>query len=182
MQYCSVLPHEAVDFYGTEFRRNPVGTGPFSFKMWQEGVKLVFLKNHKYFETENNQRLPYLDAVAITFVPDKQSAFLEFIKGNLDLMSGIDPTYKDELLTREGKLQPKYYSKINLITQPYLNTEYLGFMVENPERNMEARAPVKEIRKAINLAFDRKKNDQVPAKQYWHTRMPGDNSKRIAFL
>ncbi|MEI7723543.1 MAG: ABC transporter substrate-binding protein [Bacteroidota bacterium] len=157
MQYCSVLPQEAVAYYGTEFRRNPVGTGPFMFKMWQEGVKLVLLKNPKYFERKNGQRLPFLDAVAITFVPDKQSAFLEFIKGNLDLMSGIDPTYKDELLTREGKLQPEYLSKIDLITQPYLNTEYLGFMVGGTDRKMQDQIPVKEIRKAINMAFDRKK-------------------------
>ena len=157
MQYCSVVPQEAVTFYGSEFRRNPVGTGPFRFKMWQEGVKLVLVKNQSYFETENGTKLPFLDAVAITFVPDKQSAFLEFIKGNLDLMSGIDPTYKDELLTKDGKLQPKYFSRINLVTQPYLNTEYLGFMVDNTNRSFRDAIPAKEIRKAINLAFDRKK-------------------------
>ncbi|MFM7901996.1 MAG: ABC transporter substrate-binding protein, partial [Bacteroidota bacterium] len=28
-QYCSVVPHEAVEHYGKEFRKNPVGTGPF---------------------------------------------------------------------------------------------------------------------------------------------------------
>ncbi len=157
MQYCSAVPHEAVSYFGSEFRRNPVGTGPFRFKMWQEGVKLVLLRNNAYFETENGCRLPYLDAVSITFVPDKQSAFLEFIKGNLDLMSGIDPTYKDELLTKEGKLQPTYVSTINLITQPYLNTEYLGFMVEPSTDNMQRKIPSKEVRMAINLAFDRKK-------------------------
>ncbi len=157
MQYCSVIPAEAIAFYGKEFRRNPVGTGPFSFKMWLEGVKLVLLKNNSYFEKENGQKLPFLDAVAVTFVPDKQTAFLEFVKGNLDLMSGIDPTYKDELLTREGKLQPKYASRINLITQPYLNTEYLGFMVDATNREMKDKIPGKAIRKAINHAFDRKK-------------------------
>jgi oligopeptide transport system substrate-binding protein len=157
MQYCSVIPAEAIAFYGNEFRRNPVGTGPFSFKMWLEGVKLVLVKNNSYFEEENGQKLPFLDAVSVTFVPDKQTAFLEFVKGNLDLMSGIDPTYKDELLTREGKLQPKYASRINLITQPYLNTEYLGFMVDATNREMKDKIPGKAIRKAINHAFDRKK-------------------------
>jgi oligopeptide transport system substrate-binding protein len=157
MQYCSVIPHEAISYYGSEFRRNPVGTGPFRFKMWQEGVKLVFLKNEQYFEYEKGQRLPFVDAVSVTFVPDKQSAFLEFIKGNLDLMSGIDPTYKDELLTREGKLQAKYCSKINLVTQPYLNTEYLGFMVDRTNDNLPGSIPDKRVRQAINLAFDREK-------------------------
>ena len=157
MQYCSVLPPEAIAFYGADFRRNPVGTGPFRFKMWQEGVKLVLLKNNDYFEYEQGERLPHLDAVAVTFVPDKQSAFLEFIKGNLDFISGIDPTYKDELLTREGKLQPKYASRINLITQPYLNTEYLGFMVGKAGHGNASGMVDKRIRKAVNIAFDRKK-------------------------
>ena len=157
MQYCSVLPHEAISFYGHEFGRNPIGTGPFRFGMWKEGVKLVLVKNPAYFEYENGARLPYLDAVAISFVPDKQSAFLEFIKGNLDLMSGIDPTYKDELLTSEGKLQLKYQSRINLLTQPYLNTEYLGFMVDGSAGTSPSTKVPKEVRKAINLSFDRKK-------------------------
>ncbi|MFZ4522920.1 MAG: ABC transporter substrate-binding protein [Bacteroidales bacterium] len=157
MQYCSVVPHEAVAYYGGEFRSHPVGTGPFLFKMWKEGVKLVMVKNPIYFETIDNQRLPYLDAVAITFVPDKQSAFLEFIKGNLDMMSGLDPTYKDELLTSEGKLQPKYSGDIELITEPYLNTEYLAFMVGANEPGMLRQIPVKAVRQAINLSFDRKK-------------------------
>jgi oligopeptide transport system substrate-binding protein len=158
MQYCSVVPREAVAHYGADFRRNPVGTGPFTFKMWQEGVKLVLLKNPAYFEFENGKRLPFLDAVAVTFVPDKQSAFLEFIKGNLDFISGIDPTYKDELLTRAGGLQPKYKTVIRIISQPYLNTEYLGFMVDKSFLlNNKFITGDKRIRQAINLAFDRKK-------------------------
>ena len=158
MQYCSAVPYEAVSFYGADFRRNPVGTGPFMFRMWQEGVKLVLLKNPVYFESEAGKQLPFLDAVSISFVPDKQSAFLEFIKGNLDFISGIDPTYKDELLTHEGKLQPKYSSRIKLVTQPYLNTEYLGFMMNRSTRiNNRMVTADKRVRQAINLAFDRKK-------------------------
>ena len=126
--------------------------------MWQEGVKLVFVKNNRYFEKEHGESLPFLDAVSISFVPDKQSSFLEFIKGNLDFLSGIDPTYKDELLTRNGKLQAKYAARIRLITQPYLNTEYLGFMVDNKDHlNNKFNISDRRIRQAVSLAFDRKK-------------------------
>ncbi|MEI7498825.1 MAG: ABC transporter substrate-binding protein [Bacteroidota bacterium] len=158
MQYCSVIPREALEFYGPGFRRNPVGTGPFMYKMWEEGVKLVLVKNPQYFEFLENKRLPFLDAIAVTFVADKQSAFLEFIKGKLDLISGIDPTYKDELLTRDGQLQSKYAKKIILITQPYLNTEYIGFMVDSAvQAKNESVIMDKRIRQAISMAFDRKK-------------------------
>ncbi len=158
MQYCSVMPYEVVEKYGNDFRNHPVGTGPFKYKMWKEGVKLVLVRNENYFEVENNQQLPFLDAVAITFVVDKQSAFLEFIKGNLDFISGIDATYKDELLTSAGKLNSKYEGKFKMLTQPYLNTEYLGFMID-PNLQTDKNNPlmIKEVRQAINYGFDRQK-------------------------
>jgi len=36
MQYCSVVPYEAIEFYKKQFFSNPVGTGPFYFKRWIE--------------------------------------------------------------------------------------------------------------------------------------------------
>jgi oligopeptide transport system substrate-binding protein len=154
--YCSVVPEEAVNFYKQDFRKNPVGTGPFCFKMWKEGIKLVLTRNPGYFETENGKRLPYLDAVAISFLSDKQAAFLEFLKGRLDFMSGIDPSYKDELLTNDGNLNPKYTGKFRMVAQPYLNTEYLGFFVGNKNGSSENNIVTdKRIRQAINYSFDR---------------------------
>ena len=154
MRYCSVVPKEAVEFYGNEFRRNPVGTGPFMFKMWEENVKLVFRKNPLYFERdENGKKLPYLEAVAITFLPDKQSEFLEFAQGKLDFISGLDNSYKDELLTTHGKLQPKYSDLVYMVTGPYLNTEYLGFFLGSNAPEIKNKA----LRQAINYGFDREK-------------------------
>lgn len=156
MQYCSVVSHEAIEFFGSGFRRNPVGTGPFMFRFWQEGVKLVMVRNPNYFETEGESRLPYLDAVAVSFIPDRQTVFLSFLQGKFDFLSGIDAAYKDELLTRDGKLQPKYHNRIKLATQPYLNTEYLGFVVD-PVKNNAKYLLNKYLRQAINYAFDRGK-------------------------
>jgi len=154
MRYCSVVPKEAVEFYGNEFRSNPVGTGPFQFKMWEENVKLVFRKNPLYFERdENGNKLPYLDAVSITFLPDKQSEFLQFAQGKLDFISGLDGSYKDELLTTHGKLQPKYEDLAYMITGPYLNTEYLGFFLGTNTPEIQS----KTLRQAINYGFDREK-------------------------
>ena len=155
MPYFSVIPHEAVEQYGEDFGRNPVGTGPFYFKMMKEGVKLVLLKNEHYFEFEDSNRLPYLDAVAVSFIIDKQSVFLEFIKGNLDFMSGIDPSYKDELLQADGSLNPKYSSLLNMTSRPYLNTEYLGFMMDTVFLKQNSPVKIKKIRQAINYGFSK---------------------------
>ncbi|MEQ1732149.1 MAG: ABC transporter substrate-binding protein [Bacteroidia bacterium] len=161
MQYCSVVPHEIVEHYGKDFRNHPVGTGPFKFKLWKEGVKLVLMKNENYFERDNaGKPLPYLDAVAITFVSDKQTEFLDFVKGNIDFISGMDGrgSYKDEILTHDGKLNPKYASTMLLESQPYLNTEYIGIYVDenqvgkgtNPLHN-------KLVRQAISHGIDKQK-------------------------
>ncbi len=158
MQYCSVVPHEVSDFYGKDFRKHPIGTGPFKLKMWKENQKLILVKNPNYFEFEKGQRLPYIDAVSISFVVDKQSVFLEFIQGNLDFMSGIAPSYIDELITKKGKLNEKYANRINLNLQPYLNTEYLGFLVDGSStENSKNPLLKKEVRQAINYGFDRRK-------------------------
>ena len=146
MKYCSVVPKEIVE--NGNFHNHPVGTGPFKFQLWVNGIKLVLRKNNNYFESYNGEQLPFLDAISITFIKDKQSAFLQFVKGNLDYLSGIDPSYKDELLTNTGLLNEKYSSQIKLISSPYLNTEYLGFLMNKDS------LPI-EIRKAINYGFNR---------------------------
>jgi peptide/nickel transport system substrate-binding protein len=154
MKYCSVVPKEIVEHYGSEFRSRPIGTGPFKFKRWEENIKLVLRKNTNYFEKDDNGiPLPYLEAVSLTFLPDKQSEFLQFAQGNIDYVSGLDASYKDELLTSVGKLREKYSEAVNMIRGPYLNTEYLGFYLESETPEIQS----KLIRKAINYGFNREK-------------------------
>ena len=171
MTYASIVPQEAVEYYGTEYGRHPVGTGPFKYQYWKEGVKLVFRKNPNYFEVEETtrlqdykttsdfesatQRLPYLDAISISFIVDKQVAFMEFIKGKFHFMSGIDARYKDELLTRDGKLRSEYEDEIYLIREPYLNTEYLAFFLGDDDTLGKDRSLA--LRQAVSYSIDREK-------------------------
>ena len=169
MPYCSVVPKEVVEYYGKAFRNHPIGTGPFYLKKWREGEKLVLRKNNRYFEKDQKgKQLPYLEGIAIRFISDKQSEFLEFSKGKIDFISGVHVSYKDKLLTRSGELKTKYKSKIRMIKSPYLNTEYLGFLVSSEQSAVRSIY----IRKAINFGFDRKKmlsylrnNIGIPAEQ-----------------
>lgn len=154
MRYCSVVPQEIISHYGTNFRSHPIGTGPFKFKRWEEGVKLVFRKNELYYEKdENGNALPYLEAVAITFLPDKQSEFLQFAQGNLDFINSLDPSYKDELLTATGELQDAYKQTVNFVKSPHLNTEYIGFYLDSDTPEIQSEL----LRKAANYGFDRSK-------------------------
>lgn len=152
MKYCSVVPHEVVSALGSRFGREPIGTGPFRFQWWSTDEKLVFRKNPHYFEFEDGERLPHLEAVAITFITDRQAAFLEFLKGNLDVLSGLDASYKDELLNREGELNEEYMGRIEVQKLPYLNTEYLAI---NQKLGQEEVLSDIEFRRALNLSIDR---------------------------
>ena len=156
-QYCSVVPRELVAFYGKDFRSHPVGTGPFKFKYWREGEVLVLLKNENYWEKdENGNRLPYLDAIRGTFIGDKQTAFMEFIKHNLDFFNDIDGSYRDDILTKSGQITTKYKGKFQFNTRPFLNTEYIGMLVDSSIPIVK-KSPLRylKVRQAINYAIDK---------------------------
>lgn len=159
MQYCSIIPKEAVDFYGVDFRMHPVGTGPFQFLAWKEGQALILKKNTNYFETDvNGKRLPYLDGVAISFLNSKTSEFLEFQQNKIDFINDIDASCKDELLNRNGSLKSDWKQTINVEKNPYLNIEYLGILSDTASEIMKS-SPLKfkKIRQAISYGIDRKK-------------------------
>ncbi len=154
MKYCSVVPKEIVDYFGNSFRSNPIGTGPFKFKLWVENTKLVLRKNNRYYEKDSEGRqLPYLEAVSITFLPDKQSEFLQLVQGNVDFLSGLDPSFKDDIISPDGNLNERYAAILTMESGDYLNTEYLGILMDADNSEVSSL----NIRKAINYGFDRKK-------------------------
>ncbi len=159
MQYCSVVPKEIVAHYGKDFRKHPVGTGPFQFFFWDEGQGLVLHKNPRYHETDaSGKRLPYLDAVQISFVDSKGTEFLLFRQGQLSFINEIDATFKDEVITRQGTLKKEWEGKIVMMKTPYLNTEYFGIVMDESKPGVK-NSPLHDVRvrKAVNYGFDRVK-------------------------
>lgn len=159
MQYCSIIPKEAVEKYKTDFRRQPVGTGPFQFVAWEEGQALILKKNKNYFEHDAaGNRLPYLDGIKVSFYDSKATEFLEFQQNRLDFIDDIDPSFKDEVLTKTGILKKEWQGKIVLQKHPYLNIEYLGILVDD-KNELVKNSPLrfKKLRQAINYGFNRRK-------------------------
>ena len=159
MQYCSVVAKEAVEKYSSNFRRHPVGTGPFRFVAWEEGQALVLAKNENYFEKdEQGNRLPYIDGIKVSFYDSKATEFLLFRQKKLDFINDIDASFKDEVLTKKGTLRKEWKDKIQLQVNPYLNIEYLGILVDSTNMLVKNSAlQLRKIRQAINYGFDRRK-------------------------
>lgn len=155
MHYCSVVPRKAVEKYGSKFRSNPVGTGPFRLKIWLENQNLFLNKNPDYFEMENGHRLPHLDGVKISFIADRKTAYLELKKGSLDLISGMESSFVDELLDEGGNLRSEHDSKLQFLKSPFLNLEYLGLNIN--ATGIKSPLRKKAFRQALNYAFDRNK-------------------------
>ena len=168
MHYCSILPKEAVDHFDIQFRSNPVGTGAFKMKIWLENQNLFLQKNDHYFEQLAGQSLPYLDAIKISFMSDRKTAFLELKKGEIDLISGMDASYVNELLDVDGNLHTALKNNLQLIKSPYLNLEYIGINLATEDTPLNN----KYLRQALNYAVDRRlmmrtlrNNVGVPAEQ-----------------
>jgi peptide/nickel transport system substrate-binding protein len=159
MQYCSVVPREAVEKYGVDFRRHPVGSGPFSYVAWEEGQALVLKKNSHYFETDSSgYALPYLDGIKVNFYDSKATEFLEFRQRRLDFINDIDASFKDEVLTKTGNLKKQWEGQVKLNKHPYLNIEYFGILFDSSNvllKNSPLRQQV--VRQAINYGINRKK-------------------------
>jgi len=148
MQYCSILPHEAVNYYKEDFRKNPVGTGPFKFKRWKENHALYLLKNIDYPSIRHN-----LDGIKVSFIPDKKIAFFEFLNGNLDFFSGIESSFSPEILNHDGSLRADKAEQIKMLSNPYLNLEYIGINMNLADSSIFRTL---EFRQAVNYAINRK--------------------------
>ncbi|MCD6064837.1 MAG: transporter substrate-binding protein [Flavipsychrobacter sp.] len=159
MPYCSIVPREVAEHWGKDFRSHPCGTGPFQLKHWDEGNIIVLHKNPRYWEKDNTgKRLPYVDAVHISCVDSKATEFFLFLQGKLDFVNGLDGSFKDLILSKNGELKQEYRGKFKLRKSTYLDTEYLGFLTDSASPVIK-NTPLKNVlvRQAINYAIDREK-------------------------
>tara|TARA_B100000768_G_C11278301_1_gene377120 strand:- start:1749 stop:3425 length:1677 start_codon:yes stop_codon:yes gene_type:complete len=154
--YANIVPQEAVEHFGADFRSHPVGTGPFQLAWWLEDVACVLHRNPLHWERDSaGEALPYLDAVHISFASDMGAEFQGLKQGRFDFMSGLHPAYMNELLDDEGQLNVGYSSELRLETTPFLKTDYIGFFTEeDPEGNWHPGQDA-AVRRALSAAIDR---------------------------
>jgi len=156
MKYFSVVPFEAIDKYGQDFGEHPVGTGPFRLKKWDHGNRIILSRNDHYFEKDaDGNSLPYLDGVMVSCIKDMETSFLEFVDGNLDMVSGFNAINPRQVFTSNSELRQEFRDKFYLQRMSFIKTDYLGFMID-PKR-MDEKVPIymKTLRQAINYAINR---------------------------
>ena len=79
-----IYPREAV----VQQKSWPIGTGPFRFKEWVRGDRIVIEKNPSY----HIRGLPYLDRIVFRFLPDPNVTLAALKAGDIDVIGfGVPP-------------------------------------------------------------------------------------------
>ncbi len=163
LNFSFVVPKEAVEEYGQDFGKNPVGTGAFRLAEWTLGQRLVFQRNEDYWM----EGLPYLDEIVFEVGQEPIVALLRLQRGEVDIPGdGIppakflevknDPQYAD-LIIEGGQLHTGYVT-MNTRMEPFDN---------------------KLVRQAVNMAINKDRivriinGRAVPANQPLPPTMPG---------
>jgi peptide/nickel transport system substrate-binding protein len=120
----AVMPRhlmEGKDVTKSPLARHPVGTGPYRFKEWKTGQKIVLVYNPDYFEGR-----PYIDGRVMRVIPDMATMFLELRAKGIDQM-GLTPLQ----YTRQTE---NGYFRGNFRKYRYLSFAYtyMGFNLQNP--------------------------------------------------
>jgi peptide/nickel transport system substrate-binding protein len=146
--FCYVVPADLAQKLGKNFRTQPIGTGPFYLKVWEEGQTLILSYHDAYRMRHENHPV----GIRFYFIKDRQTAFFEFKKGKLHLLTGLESSYTDELLDKQGTLLPN--SPYTFVKQPFLNTEYLGILMDF-KQDPQSPLAQKKVRQALNWAIDK---------------------------
>jgi ABC-type transport system substrate-binding protein len=81
MPYTGIVSPTAVEQYGEDFGRNPVGTGPFKFVEWRTNDRIVLEANEDYWRGR-----PALDRVIFRTVPEEGARMLSLRTGEADMV------------------------------------------------------------------------------------------------
>jgi peptide/nickel transport system substrate-binding protein len=143
------VPREAVEKYGDDFFKHPVGVGPFRFIEWVPDQRIILERNPKYWQKDPaGNQLPYLDRIEISQINDANSEHLEFLSGHLDLQYPLPMDRWEDIFTGDLEIQPNY-SQFQVQCANTMRIEYIGLLNTDPLfKNMK-------VRQALNYAVNR---------------------------
>ena len=121
-----------------KFARNPIGTGPYKFKLWKTGERVELVSNHEYFEGR-----PYIDRYIYRIIPDTATLFLELRAQAVDYTTLTPIQFRRQTETEFFK---RNFQRFNF---PSFGYTYMGYNLTNPK--------FKDInvRRAINYAVNK---------------------------
>lgn len=87
------LSETAVNEYGDEYNRNPVGTGPFELVSWKSGNTAVLEKYDDYWKDDE----PNIDRIEFRILPEDSSKVAQLESGSIDLLDRMPPQFTERV-------------------------------------------------------------------------------------
>ncbi len=137
----SILPKhllEGKDIVKSPLSRHPIGTGPYIFKSWESGAKIILIANPDYFEGR-----PYINEYMYRVIPDSATLFLELKSGTIDRMGLTPLQYQRQTATSY------FFNSFKKYRYPSFSYTYLGYNLKNPLFRD------KRVRQAISYAINK---------------------------
>ncbi|HIJ80447.1 MAG TPA: peptide-binding protein [Desulfuromonadales bacterium] len=112
---------EGQDITKSPLARKPVGTGPYRFKEWVAGQKIVLEANNEYFEGR-----PYINRFIYRIIPDSSTMYMELKAGAIDLMSLTPVQYARQTAMK------RFTDRFNKYRYPSSTYLYMGYNLRHP--------------------------------------------------
>ncbi|MCL4268344.1 MAG: ABC transporter substrate-binding protein [Anaerolineales bacterium] len=103
-QWLSISSPAALEEFGADYGRNPVGTGPFKFVQWDAQSQIVLERNEEYNwgpEFAAHEGPAYLDQVVFRILPEAATRLTAFETGEI-LLAGEPPALDAIALAQAG--------------------------------------------------------------------------------
>lgn len=136
MNFCAMVSPAAVEKWGADYARHPVGTGPFRFVNWIKDDRIVLERFAGYWGEPAK-----LDRLIFRSIPENSVRLIALTQGSIDGMDNLVPDFIPNIQADD---------RLQLLTQPGMNVGYLAM-------NMD-KAPFQKVgvRRAINHAIDKR--------------------------
>ncbi|MBU6468776.1 MAG: heme-binding protein [Betaproteobacteria bacterium] len=164
-----IVAREVIEAYQGDTASHPVGTGPYMIGQWIRSASINLVKNPNYrderwhFTSQDPQdqkivqamtgkRIPQIDQVDIQIVEEAQSAYLSFLKGELDVF-GVPGQFAPNVLSGT-ELKPKLQQQgiqLQRLVDPAI--AYYFINIEDPQLGGMALSRI-ALRRAILMSLN----------------------------
>ena len=108
------------DIRTSDFKRRPIGCGPYKIEDWQTDQHITLVSFDDYFEGR-----PFIDRYVMRIIPDQAVQFLELVTGSIDYMNLTPYQYSYRTQTKKFK---ERFDKYKYLDYAYT---YIGYNLKD---------------------------------------------------